>query len=617
MEPREIIRRKRDSEKLSGAEIAFMVRGIADGSIGEGQIAAFAMAVFLRGMDRDERVALTREMTASGRVLDWAGAGLGGRPVLDKHSTGGVGDKVSLVLAPIVAACGGCVPMISARGLDHTGGTVDKLDAIPGYATAPDTALFRVAVREAGCAIIGQTADLAPADRRLYAVRDVTATVESVALITASILSKKLAAGLDALVMDVKTGNGAFAAGPAAARELAESIVAVAKGAGLACTALITDMDQVLGRTVGNALEVAESVAYLRGEGGGSGASGDKADGGAGNGRADGNGADDGEAGGGGAGGDGNEAGSGGLSGGSRQSGRDPRLHAVVMALAEEMLMLGGLATDAAGARQQAERALDDGRAAERFAAMVSALGGPADFVERPAAHLAAAPVVRPCRPETTGVVAGMNTREVGVVVVGLGGGRRRADDAIDRAVGLSEVCAVGEPVGPGPEERPLAVIHAANEADADAAAAALRAAVRIGEGRTAAAGVTPPHRGAGSPSPHRQSTRVSRSIPLAADPHRPLPRLREPPPAAAAGGRLPGHPRLRRPALLRHQHRRRVRPGGNGARPHPPAAHRHHPHRHRSRLRRRPHQTTPARPPGAGGNGGKHRPDGMTAWTA
>ena len=517
MEPREIIRRKRDGEKLSGAEIACMVRGIADGSIGEGQIAAFAMAVFLRGMDRDERVALTREMTASGRVLDWAGAGLGGRPVLDKHSTGGVGDKVSLVLAPIVAACGGCVPMISARGLDHTGGTVDKLDAIPGYATAPDTALFRAAVREAGCAIIGQTADLAPADRRLYAVRDVTATVESVALITASILSKKLAAGLDALVMDVKTGNGAFAAGPAAARELAESIVAVAGGAGLACTALITDMDQVLGRTVGNALEVAESVAYLRGEGGGSGAGGDKAGGRAGSGgtsdgRADGNGAggagvSGGTAGGNEAGGDGNGAGSGGLSGGSRQSGRDPRLHAVVMALAEEMLMLGGLATDAAGARQQAERALDDGRAAERFAAMVSALGGPADFVERPAAYLAAAPVVRPCRPETTGVVAGMNTREVGIVVVGLGGGRRRADDTIDHAVGLSEVCAVGEPVGPGPEERPLAVIHAANEADADAAAAALRAAVRIGEGRTAAAGVTPPteapvvhHRIAGAP---------------------------------------------------------------------------------------------------------------------
>lgn len=427
--PQEIIRKKRDGAALSAEEIAFMVRGLTDGSMGNGQIAAFAMAVFFQGMDMAERVALTREMTASGEVLDWAPLDLDG-PLLDKHSTGGVGDKVSLMLAPIVAACGGYVPMISGRGLGHTGGTLDKLDSIPGYNTAPDNAGFRDAVRRAGCAIIGQTADLAPADGRFYAIRDVTATVESIPLITASILSKKLAAGLDALVMDVKTGSGAFAADIAMARELAASIVAVANGAGLTCTALITDMDQVLGHTVGNALEVAEAVAYLRGE-------------------------------------------------------RKPRLHAVVMALAEEMLVLGGFAADTMAARQQAERALADGRAAERFAAMVAVLGGPADFMERPAAYLPVAPVVRPCEPERAGVVTGMNARDIGVAVVGLGGGRAHVEDAIDHSVGLSEVRGIGDTVGPG---QPLAMVHAADEAAAEAASEALCAAVRIGDAAPAPA---------------------------------------------------------------------------------------------------------------------------------
>ena len=312
--PQEIIRAKRDGEVLSADEIAFMIRGLTDGSISEGQVAAFAMAVFFQGMTMDERVALTRCMVESGETISWQDG-----PVLDKHSTGGVGDKVSLMLAPIVAACGGRVPMISGRGLGHTGGTLDKLDSIPGYDTAPDIAAFRRCIADAGCAIIGQTADLAPADRRLYAIRDVTATVESIALITASILSKKLAAGLDGLVMDVKTGNGAFADTLAMARELAESIVTVANGAGLRTTALITDMNQVLGRTVGNALEVAETVAFLRGDE------------------------------------------------------RDPRLLEVVLALAGEMLAAGGLDADPA-------QVLDDGGAAETFQRMVSALGGPADF---------------------------------------------------------------------------------------------------------------------------------------------------------------------------------------------------------------------------------------------
>ena len=258
----EVIRRKRDGHALTREELEFLVAGITDGALSDAQVGALAMALFLRGMDADERVAFTAAMTRSGTVMEWDLD----RPVIDKHSTGGVGDKVSLMLAPIVAACGGAVPMISGRGLGHTGGTLDKLDAIPGYDTAPSLERFRAVVAEAGCAIVGQTADLAPADRRLYAVRDATGTVESIPLIVASILSKKLAAGLERLVMDVKFGSGAFMAAPEDARTLAEALVQVAGGAGLATVALLTDMDEVLGSTAGNALEVAEAAAYLRGD---------------------------------------------------------------------------------------------------------------------------------------------------------------------------------------------------------------------------------------------------------------------------------------------------------------------------------------------------------------
>jgi thymidine phosphorylase len=329
MLPQEIIRAKRDGRALTDQEIAFFVAGITDGSISEGQAAAFAMAVFFRGMTRPEVIALTRGMRDSGTVLDWSNADLPG-PALDKHSTGGVGDKVSLMLAPIVAACGGAVPMISGRGLGHSGGTLDKMDAIAGYTTAPDSATFRRVVREVGCAIIGQTSDLAPADRRLYAIRDVTATVESIPLITSSILSKKLAAGLHGLAMDVKFGSGAFMATAEDGRSLAESIVAVADGAGCRTTALLTDMNQVLGRTAGNAVEVREAIAYLAGEGGPGG-----------------------------------------------PGGREPRQHEVTMALSAELLVTGGLFADVAAARAACERALSSGEAADRFARMVAALGGP------------------------------------------------------------------------------------------------------------------------------------------------------------------------------------------------------------------------------------------------
>ena len=417
----EIIRRKRDGHALPSAEINQFVRGLVDGSWSEGQVAALAMAVFLRGMGRDECVALTHAMLHSGRVMAWPDMP---GPVLDKHSTGGVGDKISLMLAPLVAACGGYVPMISGRGLGHTGGTCDKFEAIPGYTTTPEAAQFDRVVRQVGCAVIGQTADLAPADKRLYGIRDVTATVESVPLITASILSKKLAAGLQGLVMDVKCGNGAFADTPAFADTLAQSIVAVAGGAGLKASALITDMNQVLGHTVGNALEMREAVDYL-----------------------------------------------------TNRGSRESRQHAVTLALGAAMLVLGGLAENTAAATERLQTALDSGAAAERFARMVAALGGPTDLLERPDAYLAQAPVVVPVPALCAGVLTAMDTRAVGMAVVELGGGRRTPTDRIDMRVGLTAVRPLGTPVAAGDA---LALVHAADTDAAHQAVARLQAAITL-----------------------------------------------------------------------------------------------------------------------------------------
>jgi thymidine phosphorylase len=425
MLPQEIIRKKRDGRELSSDEIAFIVKGIVDGSLSEGQVAAFAMSVFFRGMTVEERVALTLGLTRSGIQLDWSDLGLPG-PVIDKHSSGGVGDKVSLMLAPIVAACGAFVPMISGRGLGHTGGTLDKLSAISGYETQPDIATFRRVVREVGCAIIGQTDDLAPADRRLYAVRDVTGSVESIPLIVSSILSKKVAAGLGGLVMDVKCGSGAFCDTEEMARDLAQSLVAVANRAGLPTVALITDMNHVLGHDVGNALEIAETVNYLKGEGT-----------------------------------------------------REPRLHEVVMSLAGEMLALGKLAPSVAAGRARAEAALEDGRAADKFAGMVAALGGPDDFLDHADRYLARAAVIKPCTADRSGHIIGMNARDVGMAVVTLGGGRSHADDAIDPSVGLTDMIDVGATVRAG---SPLCIVHAASESAADEAIAVVRRAIRIGD---------------------------------------------------------------------------------------------------------------------------------------
>ncbi len=420
--PQEIIRRKRDGAVLSRDEIAFMVEGLTAGSVTEGQVAAFAMATFFRGMTTDERVALTLAMRDSGTVLDWSD--LPG-PALDKHSTGGIGDTVSLMLAPAVAACGGFVPMISGRGLGHTGGTLDKLDTVPGYKTQPDNALFRKVVREVGCAVIGQTADLAPADKRVYAIRDVTGTVESIDLITASILSKKLAAGLTGLVLDVKTGSGAFMATLDESRALATSLVSVANGAGLPTIGLITDMNEPLGTAAGNALEVQLAVDFLTGKR------------------------------------------------------IDPRMWEVTVALAAEMLVIGDLRPDVAEARVAIEEAFTSGKAAEIFGRMVTALGGPADFIDKADGYLAKAPVVRPVMPPAAGTVAAIDARAIGVAVVGLGGGRTRPQDAIDPAVGFSGLASLRDDVG---SDRPLGFVHAASESAADAAAAALVAAYTLGD---------------------------------------------------------------------------------------------------------------------------------------
>ena len=417
-----IIKKKRDGGELSDDEIQYFVDGLADESIPVEQVAAMAMAIFLNSMSSNEASKLTLASAASGTVLDWGKDGLDG-PVVDKHSTGGVGDKVSFLLAPIAAACGCYVPMISGRGLGHTGGTTDKAESIPGYDATPDFDTFRRVVRDVGCAIIGQTADLAPADRRLYSIRDVTSTVPSIPLITASILSKKIAAGLDCLVMDIKTGSGAFMESLDRGRQLAHSIIATAASAGLKTNVVITDMNEVLGSTAGNALEIEESIQFLRNEY------------------------------------------------------REPRLNEVTLALVAEMLLVTGMESDRDAAVASCEEAITSGRAAEVFARMVTALGGPSDLLENFDRHLPKAPVVRAVH--TGGIVHSMDVRAVGNAIIELGGGRRQVGEELDLSVGLSAVAAIGTELD---ENTPLAVIHAASERDAEMAEKNLLAAIKTGE---------------------------------------------------------------------------------------------------------------------------------------
>tara|TARA_Y100001960_G_scaffold300431_1_gene349492 strand:+ start:548 stop:1879 length:1332 start_codon:yes stop_codon:yes gene_type:complete len=408
--PQEVIRRKRDCKELTEEEISGFVAGLTDGTISEGQISAFAMSVFFNGMSSKECAALTLAMRDSGEVLSWDRGRLHG-PVVDKHSTGGVGDTVSLMLAPVLAACGTHVPMISGRGLGHTGGTLDKLTSIPGYNLKPASDQLQAVVENVGCAIIGQTPALAPADSRLYAVRDVTATVESVALITASILSKKLAAGLDVLVMDIKVGNGAFMNSMDEARELAASINRVADEAGLKTEVLITDMSQPLAPAAGNALEIIECVDYLQG------------------------------------------------------NRRDARLHEIVVGLGSALLMCSGLVKDQTKAKERVEASLTSGEALLRFDRMVAALGGPLGFSENLKAHLPSAPVVREVLSPMSGFVSSIDTRALGLAVVQLGGGRVRPEDDINLSVGLDQIARLGSKVEAGD---PLCRVHALSESAAE-----------------------------------------------------------------------------------------------------------------------------------------------------
>ncbi|MCA0940052.1 thymidine phosphorylase [Salipiger pacificus] len=416
MDARTVIAALRRGETPSDEGLRWFAKGLADGTVTSAQAGAFAMGVCLRGLPEEARAVLTLAMRDSGHVLHWDLPG----PVLDKHSTGGVGDCVSLVLAPMLAACGVYVPMISGRGLGHTGGTLDKLEAIPGYVTDPSEDRLRTVMREAGCAIVSASEGIAPADKRLYAIRDVTATVESLDLITASILSKKLAAGLEGLVLDVKVGSGAFMKTAEEARALARSLVGTANAAGCPTTALVTDMDQPLADALGNALEVRSSMEVLTGGAGG------------------------------------------------------PLLELSV-ALGAELLAGAGIDDGAAKLRGS----ITSGAAAERFGRMVRGLGGPADFVERWQQMLPQAPVVINVPAPGAGHVAAMDGEALGLAVVRLGGGREVESDPVDPAVGLSHVVRLGQRLEAG---EPLARVHAASADDAQAAARAVTAAVQIGE---------------------------------------------------------------------------------------------------------------------------------------
>ena len=421
--PQEVIRRKRDGEALAADDLSALVRGMADGSLADAQVAAFAMAVYFRGMTPVECAGLTIAMRDSGEIFDWRNESLPG-PVLDKHSTGGIGDLVSLVLGPMLAACGAWVPMIAGRGLAHTGGTLDKLDAIPGYRSQAAPELVRSTLRKAGVAIFGAGERIAPADQRLYSIRDVTATVDCIPLIVASILSKKLAAGTDALVLDIKTGNGAVLSDRERGRELAVRLVDTAAEAGLRASAFLTDMSEPLARSAGNALEVHEALRIMRGEP------------------------------------------------------ADARLIEITLTLGADVMILGGLAADANEARAAMTKSLASGAAMERFARMVAGLGGPADFVERFGHYLATAPVIADVPATRDGFVTAIDTRALGLAVVALGGGRTAPGQTVNPAVGLDRLAALGQPMRAG---APLARVHAANADAARQAALAVANAYAIG----------------------------------------------------------------------------------------------------------------------------------------
>ena len=391
MIPQEIIRKKRDKKALTKEEIFVFAKGLTDGSFSDTQIAAMSMAIFSNGMTPEETVNLTEAMTASGDTIDWSSI-LDEELVCDKHSTGGVGDKTSIILAPILAACGLYVPMISGRGLGHTGGTLDKFDSIPGYNTQPDLETFKKVVKEVGCAIIGQTDNLAPADKKLYSIRDIVGTVESLPLITSSILSKKIASGLKTLVLDVKVGNGSFNSTIEIARDLSNSLVRVAKGAGLKCEAIITDMNQVLGKTAGHRLEILECINFL-----------------------------------------------------TNQE-KDPRLHNITYELVASILMMAQNIS-----KEEALKKIDtvilNGEAAEKFEKMLAALGGSSNILSSYNTELQTDAFRKDIYIQRSGYVHKIKTRDLGLVLIELGGGRKQVTDKINFNVGYDNVLSVGDKV--------------------------------------------------------------------------------------------------------------------------------------------------------------------------
>lgn len=420
MDARQIIEKVRDGIDPTQAELSWFAKGLANGAVTDAQSGAFAMAVLLKGMSYEGRVALTLAMRDSGDVLKWALD----KPAIDKHSTGGIGDCVSLLLAPMLAAVGVPVPMISGRGLGHTGGTLDKLEAIPGVSTEVDEAKFRAIVDEVGCAIVSASGRMAPADKRLYAVRDVTGTVPSVDLITASILSKKLAAGLDALILDVKCGSGAFMETEEDARALAKSLVATANAAGCKTAALITDMSQPLAPAAGNAVEMVEVMGALTDP-------------------------------------------------------KNSRLVDLTLALGAEAMVLAGLDTAPEVAAVKLRDALQSGAAAEKFDTMVAKLGGPAKFSEEWQQRLPEANVIREIPAPSAGVISALDGHVIGMGVVHMGGGRMRAGDRIDPSVGFSDILPLGTDVTKG---APVARLHAASEKAAQAAERAYLKALTVSD---------------------------------------------------------------------------------------------------------------------------------------
>jgi pyrimidine-nucleoside phosphorylase len=396
--PQAVIRKKRDGERLTPEEIRFFIGGVTDGTLPDYQIAALLMAIFFRGLDGAELACWADAMLHSGEVVDLSHIS---RPKVDKHSTGGVGDKISLPLAPAAAVCGLAVPMVSGRGLGHSGGTLDKLEAIPGFRVDLDVSQFLRQVEELGVCLIGQTSAIAPADRCLYALRDVTATVECVPLIASSIMSKKLAEGIEALVLDVKVGKGAFMKETAEARALFQAMRVIGEAAGVKVSALLTAMSAPIGHMVGHALEVQESLEVLRGGGP-----------------------------------------------------RDTR--ELTVRLGAEMLLAGGVAGTEVEGVALIERALDSGAALERFARVIEAQGGDASVVEQPS-RLPRAASKTPVLADRPGVVAEIDGHSIGMATIHLGGGRVAASDQIDPAVGVELHCAVGESVAAG---QPLAFVH-------------------------------------------------------------------------------------------------------------------------------------------------------------